>query len=71
MARMPALSQRIIATSTGRPERPKTSTQSVVAGARGVGAQILGTSFDTAISTLHVRNFRRIEAVAEAVVRCM
>ena len=35
-----------IATSAGRPERPKTSAQAEVAGARGVGAQFLGTSFD-------------------------
>ena len=48
-AGMSALSQRITATSTGRPERPKTSTQSEVVGARGVGAQIFGTSFDTAV----------------------
>ena len=44
MDRMSSLSQRILATSAGRPERPKTSAQSEVAGARGVGAPILGTS---------------------------
>ena len=35
------LSQRTIATSACRPERQKTSTQSEVAGARGVGASIV------------------------------
>ena len=70
MARMSALLQRIIATSAGRPERPKTPTQSEVAGPRGVGAQILGT-FRYCCATLHVRDFRRIAAVTETVVRCM
>ena len=69
---MSALSERIIATSAGIPERLKISTRSEVAGARGVGAQIPGTSFDTAMR-LCISEILDASQLwqRQAVVRCM
>ena len=66
MARMAALSIRIIAMSAGRPEKAEDIHAEALV--HKPSAPFFFRYFD---ATLHVRDFRCSAAVAETVVRCM